>query len=78
MTYATVLRCRKCGQEYPLQPLNICDFYFSPLEVEYDYRALAEHINCEKISNGPYSMWSYRDFLLQIVNLLIAEQVSHH
>ncbi len=63
MTYAKLLRCRKCGQEYPLQPLNICDFCFSPLDVGYDYRALAEHITSEKISNGPYTMWRYRDFL---------------
>ncbi len=63
MSYARVLRCRKCGQEYSLQPLNVCDFCFSPLEVSYDYKALARAVNREKIASGPLSMWRYRDFL---------------
>ena len=41
MSYARALRCRKCGQEYPLQPLSLCDFCLSPLEVSYDYKAMA-------------------------------------
>ncbi|MFH0913886.1 MAG: threonine synthase [Chloroflexota bacterium] len=63
MSYARVLRCRKCGQEYPLQPLNLCDFCFSPLEVIYDYKALAKAVSREKIAQGPFTMWRYRDLL---------------
>ena len=63
MSYARILRCRKCGQEYPLQPLNVCDFCFSPLEVSYDYKALASTVSREKIASGPHGMWRYRDFL---------------
>jgi threonine synthase len=63
MGYARVLRCRKCGREYPLQPVNICDFCFSPLEVTYDYKAMAEAVSREKLAAGPMSMWRYASLL---------------
>ena len=63
MSYARALRCRKCGREYPVQPLSLCDFCLSPLEVSYDYKAMAGVVSREKISEGPLSMWRYRDLL---------------
>lgn len=63
MSYARALRCRKCGQEYPLQPRNKCDFCLSPLEVTYDYQAMAGVVNRQKIESGLQSMWRYRDLL---------------
>jgi threonine synthase len=63
LSYATGLRCRKCGQEYPLQPMRVCDFCLSPVEVNYDYKALAGVLNHQKISEGPSTMWRYRDLL---------------
>lgn len=46
-----------------MQPLNVCDFCFSPLDVSYDYKAMAGAISHEKIASGPFGMWRYRDFL---------------
>ena len=63
MSYARNLRCRKCGQEYPLQPRNVCDFCLSPVEVTYDYKAMADALNREKLAGGPHGMWRYRDML---------------
>ena len=63
MSYARALRCRKCGQEYPLQPMNLCDFCLSPLEVNYDYKAMARALSRENLAGGPLSMWRYRDVL---------------
>ncbi len=63
MSYATSLRCRKCGREYPLKPLNLCDFCLNPLEVNYDYKAMAEVVSREKLAQGPMGMWRYRDLL---------------
>lgn len=63
MSYAISLRCRKCGGEYPLQPANLCDFCFSPLEVNYDYKSMAKCVSKEKITGGPTSMWRYQDLL---------------
>ena len=63
MSYARALRCRKCGQEYPVQPINLCDFCLSPLEVIYDYKAMAKGLSREKLAGEPLSMWRYRDML---------------
>lgn len=63
MSYIRVLSCRKCGREYPPQPVNLCDFCFSPLEVAYDYKAMAEAVTRERLSAGPASMWRYRELL---------------
>lgn len=63
MSFAINLRCRKCGQEMPLAPTNLCDFCLSPLEVNYDYKAIAKVISKEKLAAGPASMWRYRDLL---------------
>lgn len=63
MAYAKALRCRKCGREYPLEPVNICESCLSPLEVSYDYKAIADVISREKLAAGPTSMWRYRDLL---------------
>jgi len=63
MSYATALRCRKCGREYPLGPLNLCDFCLSPLEVNYDYKSMAAKVHREKLAKGQFSMWRYHDML---------------
>lgn len=63
MSYAISLRCRKCGGEYPLKPTNLCEFCFGPLEVTYDYKAMSAKVSRESISNGPSSMWRYKDLL---------------
>jgi len=63
MSFATTLRCRKCGREYPLEPINLCDFCLNPLEVIYDYKAMAAEIDREKLGQGQFTMWRYRDML---------------
>lgn len=63
MTYVTCLRCRECGRDYPIEPLNVCDFCFGPLEVVYDYVAISKVISREQIERGPLSMWRYSPLL---------------
>ena len=63
MSYAIALRCRKCGREYQLEPRNLCDFCFSPLEVNYDYKSVAKAVSREEIAAGPSSMWRYKNLL---------------
>ena len=63
MPYVTALKCRSCSREYPIEPLNVCDFCFGPLEVVYDYAAIARVISRERISKGPLSMLRYQDLL---------------
>ena len=63
MSFVKALQCRECGNEYPVEPLNVCDFCFGPLETVYDYDAIARVISRERISKGPLSMWRYEDLL---------------
>jgi threonine synthase len=57
------LKCRNCGQRYPIEALNTCEECFGPLEVEYDYDKIAEKVSREKIEKGPNTIWRYADFL---------------
>ncbi|MEX0683619.1 MAG: threonine synthase [Dehalococcoidia bacterium] len=63
MSFATNLRCRECGRTYPLEPSNVCEFCFGPLEVYYDYAALKDVLSRERIEDGPPTMWRYGDLL---------------
>ena len=47
------LKCRLCGQAYPASPLNFCTEDFGPLEVDYDYDAIAEAVSRDKIESAP-------------------------
>jgi threonine synthase len=57
------LRCRECGREFPQEALHVCDWCFGPLEVAYDYEAVAARVDREAIAAGPRTMWRYRDLL---------------
>lgn len=63
MTNATHLACRECSREFPLDPINVCDFCFGPLEVEYDQGAIQARVTRERIEAGPRSIWRYQDLL---------------
>ena len=63
VAFVTGLRCRECDRKYPVEPLNVCDFCFGPLEVAYDYDAIARIISRDRITSGPLSMWRYQDLL---------------
>jgi threonine synthase len=57
------LRCRECGREYEAAPVYTCEWCFGPLEVAYDYDAIAAATSREKIASGPASLWRYADLL---------------
>jgi len=63
VSFAQSLRCRKCGREYRLEPVNLCEFCLSPVDVTYDYKSMSAEVSREKIASGPRSMWRYRDML---------------
>lgn len=63
LSHVKDLRCRECGKEYPVIPLNVCEFCFGPLEVNYDYEAISKSVSRKSIENGPLTMWRYEDFL---------------
>jgi threonine synthase len=60
---ASGLRCRLCGRFYPKEALNFCTEDFGPLEVTYDYEAVARTMTRAAIAARPRSMWRYRELL---------------
>jgi len=60
---ATTLRCRECGTLYPLDPIYVCERCFGPLEVVYDYEALAAQPLRSVFASGPRSIWRYEPLL---------------
>jgi threonine synthase len=61
--YVRGLRCRLCGKTYGKEPLNFCTEDFGPLEVDYDYQAIASSITRGKVELRPNTMWRYWELL---------------
>src|SRR5262249_676407 len=57
------LKCRLCGKTYPKKPINLCTEDFGPLEVDYDYEAIAATLNRAQIERRPHTMWRFRELL---------------
>ena len=57
------LRCKECGESYPLEARFVCERCFGPLEVAYDLSGLDPAETRRKIQAGPQSIWRYADFL---------------
>ena len=57
------LRCRECSREYPAEALHVCEYCFAPLEVVYDYEAIAAEISPASVAAGPRSIWRYAPLL---------------
>lgn len=63
MSFVTGLQCRECGQEYPQEPLHVCELCFGPLEIQYDYAAIRKTITRERIAPRERNLWRYRELL---------------
>jgi len=63
MDHVNGLRCRECGRRFPVEALHVCDYCFGPLEVDYDYEAIAATVSRHRIAEGPRSIWRYHDLL---------------
>src|SRR5712692_3254983 len=62
-TFVRGLKCRLCGKTYPQDPSNFCTEDFGPLEVDYDYGAIARSLSREKLAARPNTMWRFRELL---------------
>jgi len=63
MLFVEGLRCRECGRAYPAEALHVCEYCFGPLEVNYDYDAIAAATSRESIAAGPTTIWRYANLL---------------
>ena len=57
------LKCKECGEEYPLEARFVCEQCFGPLEVSYDFSDLDPDEARRKIQAGSRGIWRYSDFL---------------
>ena len=63
MSFVEGLRCRECARTYPAEALHVCDYCFAPLEVVYDYEAIAAVMTPARVAAGPHTIWRYADLL---------------
>ena len=63
MPFVEGLRCRECARSYPAEALHVCEYCFGPLEVAYDYEAIAASTTRESIASGPQTIWRYASLL---------------
>ncbi len=61
--YIKGLKCRECGREYELNPVNICEYCFGPLEVNYNYNLIRDDLGRNELRNGPNTLWRYKKLL---------------
>jgi threonine synthase len=57
------LKCKECGEAYPLDARFVCEQCFGPLEVAYDFSSLDAEEARRKIQAGSRGIWRYSDFL---------------
>jgi len=63
MSYVLGLKCRECGRLYPKEVINVCEYCFGSIEVDYDYEAIRRVFSREAIQSRPRSLWRYRELL---------------
>ena len=63
MPFVEGLQCRECARRYPAEALHVCEWCFGPLEVVYDYEAIAATISRARVAAGPKTIWRYADLL---------------
>jgi threonine synthase len=63
MSFVTGMKCRECGEAYPVGAHHVCEFCFGPLEVQYDYDSVARSMTRAAIEARPRNIWRYRELL---------------
>jgi threonine synthase len=63
ITSPAALQCRICGQQYPVEPLTICEECFGPLEPAYDLQAVDGVDFRKQAEAGPQTLWRYESLL---------------
>lgn len=63
MSFVKGLKCKECGEEYPKEPLHVCEICFGPLEASYDYDGIKKVLSREVIESRERSIWRYKELL---------------
>ncbi len=70
------LICKECSARYNPEPIHVCEQCFGPLEVEYDYEAIAPLISRDIIQSRAPNMWRYRELLPIQGDVTVGEHVG--
>ncbi|HEY2747107.1 MAG TPA: threonine synthase [Polyangia bacterium] len=62
-SFVTALKCKECGKGYPKAAVHVCEECFGPLEVGYDYDAIARVLTRAAIEKRAGNLWRYRELL---------------
>ncbi len=60
---ADALKCKECGNRYPLEARYVCERCFGPLEIAYTPLDEEPAAIRRRIQAGPHTLWRYADFL---------------
>lgn len=63
MSFVKALRCKECGEEYPKEPLHVCEICFGPLEAVYSYDEIKKVLSREVIEQREHNIWRYKELL---------------
>jgi threonine synthase len=63
VTTPAALQCRICGQQYPVEPLTICEECFGPLEPAYDLQSVDGEVFRKQAEQRPHTLWRYESLL---------------
>ena len=63
VTSPAALQCRICGQQYPVEPLTICEECFGPLEPAYDLQSVDGVDFRKQAEAGAQTLWRYESLL---------------
>jgi threonine synthase len=63
MSFVKGLKCKECGEEYPKEPLHVCETCFGPLEAAYDYDGIKKVLSRDVIEKRERNIWRYKELL---------------
>lgn len=63
MSFVKGLKCKECGEEYPKEPLHVCETCFGPLEAAYDYDEIKKVLTRDVIEKRERNIWRYKELL---------------
>ncbi|MFI5322890.1 MAG: threonine synthase [Thermodesulfobacteriota bacterium] len=63
MSFVKGLKCKECGEEYPKEPLHVCEICFGPLEAVYNYDEIRKVMSREAIEKRDRNIWRYKELL---------------
>lgn len=61
--YAVSIKCRNCGNEYPLTDTYLCPLCGGLMEIQYDNKKLLNPANIRKPDHSFSGLWKYRSML---------------